>query len=203
MKKLGILLAFIAAGSSLHVAAQQEQPALKGIWQQVVMEHREGGHPHFNMVPVWKVIHSDGTFDTFLVVNSEGFALKAYEGTYTVTSDSTYTEVVTATSADSTLIGKDNVMHYRFLSPDMVFVYYQEAGADDVTHEAWRRVGFDMPRFPGRHGNGPGRGPRPPRDGKGNPAEFREKAEKQAEQQQQQLRQSGNVGGSDADDDDF
>ena len=66
MKKLLFLL-LAAPLMGLQVMADSVKPeSLEGIWQQVQVSKTDG---HTMLLPVWKVLRSDGTFSTFLIVN--------------------------------------------------------------------------------------------------------------------------------------
>lgn len=64
----------------LQVMADSVKPeSLEGIWQQVQVSKTDG---HTMLLPVWKVLRSDGTFSTFLIVNRSGQSVITNEGTY-------------------------------------------------------------------------------------------------------------------------
>lgn len=129
------------------------------------MERDAQGKPGLRVGPVWKVLGPDGRFTVFAAVTEDGYGVITNEGTYTVTSDSTYTERIEQTNIDSTLVGWDNKMTFHYFHRDLVGISYRLPGADEDTHEVWRRVTFRMPGQ--RDPRGPHRpdGQRPPHSG--------------------------------------
>lgn len=86
MKKLLFLL-LAAPFMGLQVMADSVKPeSLEGIWQQVQVSKTDG---HTMLLPVWKVLRSDGTFSTFLIVNRSGQSVITNEGTYKMDSRET------------------------------------------------------------------------------------------------------------------
>ncbi len=97
MKKLLFLL-LAAPLMGLQVMADSVKPeSLEGIWQQVQVSKTDG---HTMLLPVWKVLRSDGTFSTFLIVNRSGQSVITNEGTYKMVNDSTIVEHITGSITD-------------------------------------------------------------------------------------------------------
>ena len=118
-------------------------PQLAGVWQQIqVVKQKQ--HPV--KLPVWKVLQESGAFCTFLIANQGGQSIMTNLGSYTVTSDNTCVEHITGSITDPELVGKDNTITYRFVSPDVIDVTYRIPGATRDGHETWRRVKLELPQ---------------------------------------------------------
>lgn len=122
------------------VQAQSQHP-LMGVWQQ---QTQERGGRVINL-PVWKLIQGDGTFCTMLIINRDAKTIKSMEGSYTILSDSTYAEHVTASVFNPELKGKASTLHYKFITPDQVVITYQMPGALTASSEIWARVKLEVP----------------------------------------------------------
>lgn len=142
MKQLLFLLALVLP-LGLCAAAEKDNPTLVGVWQQVQQSKGDG---HLIQLPVWKVMQSDGQFCTFLIANQGGQSIMTSQGSYTVTSDNTCVEHITGSITDPELVGKDNTITYRFVSPDVIDVTYRIPGATRDGHETWRRVKLELPQ---------------------------------------------------------
>ncbi len=126
--------------------AQDVRPSLVGIWQQTEKVQKDNGKEQMLNLPVWKVIEEDNKFSTFLIPNRKGAAIITTQGTYTVSSDSTYTEHIQNSITAPELIGKGNAMKYRFLTEDYLEVRYTMPGAKSEAVEVWRRIHLEWPR---------------------------------------------------------
>lgn len=149
MKKLLFLL-LAATLMGLQVMADSVKPeSLEGIWQQVQVSKTDG---HTMLLPVWKVLRSDGTFSTFLIVNRSGQSVITNEGTYKMVNDSTIVEHITGSITDPQLMGKDNQLIFRLADNDTLQVSYKMPGHTREAHEKWIRVKLERPRKPeGNH----------------------------------------------------
>lgn len=136
----------LLAGLSGTAVAQTSQHSLVGIWQQTQKVEKENGKSRILNLPVWKVMQSDGQFSTFLIPNRKGASIITTQGTFTVTSDSTYTENIQNSITAPELIGKGNPMTYRFLTDDYIEVRYRLTGAKKEAVEVWRRIQLEWPR---------------------------------------------------------
>ena len=135
---------------TLQVTADSVKPeSLEGIWQQVQVSKTDG---HTMLLPVWKVLRSDGTFSTFLIVNRSGQSVITNEGTYKMVNDSTIVEHITGSITDPQLMGKDNQLIFRLADNDTLQVSYKMPGHTREAHEKWIRVKLERPRKPeGNH----------------------------------------------------
>lgn len=146
MKRLSLFLIIILSGLAGTAVAQTSRPSLVGIWQQTQKVQKENGKTRVLNLPVWKVMQSDGQFSTFLIPNRKGASIITTQGTFTVTSDSTYMENIQNSITSPELIGKGNPMVYRFLTDDYIEVRYRLAGAKEDAVEVWRRIQLEWPR---------------------------------------------------------
>ncbi len=146
MKRLAIFLMMLLGGFAGTAVAQNAAPSLAGIWQQTEKAQKENGKTRIVHLPVWKVMEEGGKFSTFLIPNRKGATIITTEGTYTITSDSTFTENIANSITSPELIGKGNPMKYRFIADDYIEVRYTLPGAKAEAVEVWRRVQLEWPR---------------------------------------------------------
>ena len=147
MKRLFPLLAMMSVtiglmGSTL-ADSKESVKHLVGVWQQVQKSKTDG---HIMLLPVWKVMQSDGTFCTFLIANQSGQSIITNQGRYTMTNDSVVVEHITGSITDPELVGKGNHLTYHFKGKDEVRVSYRISEASREVHENWIRVKLEMPK---------------------------------------------------------
>lgn len=123
-------------------ANAQKSHKLVGVWQQV--QATEGGEHEINL-PVWKVVQSDGRFCTFLIANKEGKSIQTTNGTYKITSETTYEEHIVGSITDPDLIGKSNKITYEFDGKDRITIRYTLPGRQREGVEQWVRVKLEIP----------------------------------------------------------
>lgn len=143
MKRTALLL--LAMTLPFAMSADESKTELRdmaGIWQQV---QNFKGERRFIRLPVWKILHADGTFQTFLIANKSAQSIITNAGTYKVTSDSTYTEHVTSSLTDPSLVGRDNHITYYMKDKDNMSITYRMPGAKRNGQEQWIRVKMEMP----------------------------------------------------------
>ena len=98
------------------------------------------------LLPVWKVMQSDGSFCTFLIANQNGQSIITNQGRFEVKNDSILVESVLGSITDPELVGKNNMLTYHFKDKDSVHVSYRMPGASREGHEDWVRVKLEMPK---------------------------------------------------------
>ena len=98
------------------------------------------------LLPVWKVMQSDGSFCTFLIANQNGQSIITNQGRFEVKNDSILVESVLGSITDPELVGKNNTLTYHFKDKDSVHVSYRMPGASREGHEDWVRVKLEMPK---------------------------------------------------------
>ena len=91
-----------------------------------------------------KILGEGGEFTNVVMMPTGAIIIGS--GTYTLDSDSTFTEHVKKNIHLPELDGKDNVMHFELAeNGKLMFVKFKssEAGDDVWSHEIWRKI--DMP----------------------------------------------------------
>lgn len=142
MKKLLLLTLCMLCSTGMYAENRKSGDKLPGIWQQV----QKGKHESdLVRLPVWKVIQGDGRFCTFLIANAEAKSIITNEGTYEVTSDSTFVEHVQGSITDPGLIGKANKITYIMPDKDTMHISYRLEGATRDGYETWIRVKLEIP----------------------------------------------------------
>lgn len=143
MKRLIILLAMAIPMCLTAADVKDGATRFLGVWQQVQTSQSDG---HVMLLPVWKVMQSDGSFCTFLIANQNGQSIITNQGRYEVKNDSILVESVLGSITDPELVGKNNTLTYHFKDKDSVHVSYRMPGASREGHEDWVRVKLEMPK---------------------------------------------------------
>lgn len=119
--------------------------SLQGVWQMCFYSSSLPALPgELKSSNSLKILGEGGEF-TNVVMMPTG-AINIGSGTYTLDSDSTFTEHVKKNIHLPELDGKDNVMHFELAeNGKLMFVKFKssEAGDDVWSHEIWRKI--DMP----------------------------------------------------------
>ncbi len=143
MKRLIILLAMAIPMCLAAADVKNGATRFLGVWQQVQTSQSDG---HVMLLPVWKVMQSDGSFCTFLIANQNGQSIITNQGRFEVKNDSILVESVLGSITDPELVGKNNTLTYHFKDKDSVHVSYRMPGASREGHEDWVRVKLEMPK---------------------------------------------------------
>lgn len=143
MKRLIILLAMAIPMCLAAADVKNGATRFLGVWQQVQTSQSDG---HVMLLPVWKVMQSDGSFCTFLIANQNGQSIITNQGRFEVKNDSILVESVLGSITDPELVGKNNMLTYHFKGNDSVHVSYRMPGASREGHEDWVRVKLEMPK---------------------------------------------------------
>ena len=142
MKKL--LLTTLLACTTLGMSASNaKKPTIAGIWQQTQLDPQSG---RMINLPVWKVLENDGSFHVFLIADAKCQCIITNQGKYSIKSDSTFVEHVTASITDANLVGRNNTITYHFDGDDKMNVTYQMPYASSQAKETWIRVKLEMPK---------------------------------------------------------
>lgn len=144
-RSLFLLLAFVL-GCTITLKAQKLTKRFVGVWQKQELVHDHGDAPRLITLPVWKILSSDGTFCTFLIVNDRAESIKMMEGTWKVQNDSVYEEHVTACITNEQFTGQTFRINYRLVSDDNMGITYQVKGAKRRAEETWVRVKLELPK---------------------------------------------------------
>lgn len=147
--KIPRLLMLLCAGFWMFpppLFSQEKEPEttpLAGVWQQVVISN-DGLLTTTQYVPFFKILGKEGSFCNLQITNGKAFYTQ--EGTYTVTSDSTYTESI----EHSPILGFSslkNPLKYRLEKENRILFVQWSKGGRQFT-EMWVRVGRDTPFLP-------------------------------------------------------
>lgn len=150
IKKLFIVL-FLAAVGTLQ--AQQHLPeskSLVGMWRLMQVRESSGGETFHEKLGLFKVINSDGTFYIFMINNDKNripeldLVVNSF-GTYTITSDSTFTEHVIKNHTVPVFNNSDAELRYKFApgsNNNRVYMIWKSPVNEDWIPEMWERVIF-------------------------------------------------------------
>lgn len=142
MKRIKILCAGFILGACAVLHAQKISHPLVGVWQKLALQKTEGDKLFYSQVPVWKIYQEDGAYSVFMVSSQNGFSSKTAEGTYTINSDSTYTEFIRDSSANLDIQGKNNALKYSIQQNNYLTIRYTLPGRTEESSELWTRVDF-------------------------------------------------------------
>lgn len=151
IKKLFIVL-FLAVTGTLQ--AQEHLPesnSLVGMWRLVGMTRNQSGETVAVKTGNYKVINPDGTFYVFITWGARNqnpqndiTAFNLY-GTYTITSDSTYTEHIVKIDGNPGMNNSDSEMKYKFApgsDNNVVYLMWKNSALNRWIPELWERVIF-------------------------------------------------------------
>ena len=119
--------------------------SLQGVWQMCFYSSSLPALPgELKSRHSLKIVGEGGEFTNGVMMPTGAIIIGS--GTYTLDSDSTFTEHVKKNIHLPELDGKDNVMHFELAeNGKLMFVKFKssEAGDDVWSHEIWRKI--DMP----------------------------------------------------------
>ena len=141
MKKVLSLLVLLFP-LMLNAAPTTKKVKLEGVWQQV--QPATETTPEMKL-PVWKVMQNDGTFCTFLIANKKAQCVITNEGTFRLTSDSTFVEHINGTIVNPDLIGKNNKITIVAAEKDRIQITYRLLPDGGESKETWIRVKLEIP----------------------------------------------------------
>ena len=141
MKKVLSLLVLLFP-LMLNAAPTTKKVKLEGVWQQV--QPATETTPEMKL-PVWKVMQNDGTFCTFLIANNKAQCVITNEGTFRLTSDSTFVEHINGTIVNPDLIGKNNKITIVAAEKDRIQITYRLQPDGGESKETWIRVKLEIP----------------------------------------------------------
>ena len=141
MKKVLSLLVLLFP-LMLNAAPTTKKVKLEGVWQQV--QPATETTPEMKL-PVWKVMQNDGTFCTFLIANNKAQCVITNEGTFRLTSDSTFVEHINGTIVNPDLIGKNNKITIVAAEKDRIQITYRLLPDGGEGKETWIRVKLEIP----------------------------------------------------------
>ncbi|MGN1236110.1 MAG: DUF4488 domain-containing protein [Bacteroidaceae bacterium] len=114
------------------------KPTLDGTWQLCSLAAGENGQPQLSLLPILKVIDSNGKFQ-HIGIPAEGGCFIEKQGLIEKTSDSTFVENITKMKPDS-VADKPLVAKFRFKGPMWLMIEYQEDNGTEVGNELWIRI---------------------------------------------------------------
>ena len=141
MKKVLSLLVLLFP-LMLNAAPTTKKVKLEGVWQQVQPATETTSEMK---LPVWKVMQNDGTFCTFLIANKKAQCVITNEGTFRLTSDSTFVEHINGTIVNPDLIGKNNKITIVAAEKDRIQITYRLQPDGGESKETWIRVKLEIP----------------------------------------------------------
>ena len=143
------------------------KPTLDGTWQLCSLSAGENGQPQLSLMPILKVIDSNGKFQ-HIGIPTEGGCFIEKQGLIEKTSDSTFIENISKMKPDS-LADKPLVAKFRFKGPMWLMIEYQADNGTEMSSELWIRLRpkghvdrkpgeNNRPQFNGQRGEGRKRG---------------------------------------------
>lgn len=133
--KIPRLLILLCAGFSmlpLTLFSQEKEPEttpLAEIWQQVVLSN-DGLFTSTQYAPFFKILGKEGSFCNLQITNGKAFYTQ--EGTYTVTSDSTYTESIEHSPVPG-FSDLKNPLKYRLKKENRILLVQWSKGGRQLT----------------------------------------------------------------------
>ena len=140
MKTNRLIYLCIAIGMTFSMQAQKLSHSLVGVWQMQRVSIEKDGNNRFIPQLTWKQFTQDNEFCTFGVMSEDGSTYLTNKGTYTITSDSTYTEFIQESSTAPHLQGKNNQLKYRLFGKNLLTIIYHMPGEKKEIGEIWKRV---------------------------------------------------------------
>lgn len=151
--KLKTCIVFFAMACCGTLFAQEhlaESKSLAGMWRQFVIRKTPQGEFVKIKSGNYKVMNPDGTFYAFVTwgtgkdydPDTDITSMNMY-GTYTVTSDSTFTEHIVRHSANSAMNNSDSDLKYKFLPQsdnNLMVMEYKNSAINRWIPEMWERV---------------------------------------------------------------
>ena len=131
---------------SLTIDKEVKSPEeFEGIWQMARIRDLNEEEVKANFLPIFKIYGDDGTFRNISFINAMGAGLLLTHGTFKIDDKGTYTESIVASATDPAIVGKDNVLQYKYLKPHVILVSYKLPTLPKTSYELWLKV--KMPTF--------------------------------------------------------
>lgn len=119
----------------------QLQKRLTGVWQQCLPMVSQNGFLQLRFAPIFKILHSDGTFNNMLLANSIAPAAFSATGKWYVASDSTFVEHLSTLASEHETEGKDNELTFNLTTDDnFLDISDSMPGKSRRSREIWIRV---------------------------------------------------------------
>lgn len=146
MKRIGTLCAGLLFGACALLQAQSLAHPLTGIWQQLERQQTENNDIKLYAMPVWKLIQTDGNFSLIVIPPKTNASFKTTEGTYTIDTDSTYTETIRKSAINPSIEGTKTNLKYKLFDDEMLIISYKLANSKKEGREIWKRVSLPKPQ---------------------------------------------------------
>lgn len=154
MKRKTLLLVFCLTFASVMHAQKHlpESKSLVGMWRQTLLiKDKDTGNLRKIMTGNYKVVNPDGTFYAFITWGTGNenpqkniTTLNMY-GTYTLTSDNTFSEHIVKHSVDARMDNSVSELKYKFV-PDndnnIVYMMWKNNTTNQWIPEIWERITF-------------------------------------------------------------
>lgn len=151
LKALMLVLAVVSFGTIFAQEHLPESNSLVGLWRQAVIGRTQHGENVHIKTGNYKVVNPDGTFYSFIAwgANNPGSqndvtAMNMY-GTYTITSDSTFTEYIVKHGGNPKMNNSESELKYEFVpgtNNKIVRMMYKNTATNQWVPEMWQRVSF-------------------------------------------------------------
>ena len=155
MKRL-VLFAAILLCVSLDIMAQntitvtidkevKSPEPFEGVWQMALIQNANEEEVKARFLPIFKVYGADGTFKNISFGNGMGAGMLMTHGMFKASKKGKYTESIKASATDPAIVGKDNVLQYKYIKPHIILISYQLPNLSQPSLELWIKV--TMPIF--------------------------------------------------------
>lgn len=117
----------------------------EGVWQMARILDINDEEVKGVFLPIFKIYGNDSTFRNISFANGMGAGLLLTHGTFKIDDKGSYTESIVASATDPLIVGKDNVLKYKYLKPHVILISYKLPNLTRPSYELWLKV--KMPNF--------------------------------------------------------
>lgn len=117
----------------------------EGIWQMALIQNANEEEVKARFLPIFKIYGADGTFKNISFANGMGAGMLMTHGMFKTSKKGKYTESIKASATDPAIVGKDNVLQYKYIKPHVILISYQLPNLPQPSLELWLKV--KMPTF--------------------------------------------------------
>ena len=138
----------IMAQNSITVTIDKEVKSpepFEGVWQMALIQNANEEEVKARFLPIFKVYGADGTFKNISFGNGMGAGMLMTHGTFKTSKKGKYIESIIASATDPAIVGKDNVLQYKYIKPHIILISYQLPNLSQPSLELWLKV--KMPIF--------------------------------------------------------
>ena len=131
---------------SLTIDKEVNSPdPFEGVWQMARILDLNDEEVKGVFLPIFKIYGDDATFRNISFSNGMGAGLLLTHGTFKIDGKDTYTESIVESATDPLIVGKDNVLKYKYLKPHVILISYKLPNYPRPSYELWLKV--KMPTF--------------------------------------------------------